>query len=86
LQQLHVPTLILAWEDDTAHPVSTATDLADTLPDVRGLVVCHPSDVSEWESALTAFVKDIATTAAVPRLRGRKKSTTSKRKRRKTAA
>jgi 3-oxoadipate enol-lactonase len=66
LQQLHVPTLILAWEDDTAHPVSTATDLADTLPDVRGLVVCHPSDVSEWESALTAFVKEIATTAGVP--------------------
>ena len=71
LRKLDIPTLILAWEDDTAHPVSTATELANTLPDVRGLVVCHPSDVSEWEPAMTAFVKQ---TASKKRLtRGKRK-------------
>jgi len=60
LRELEVPTLILAWEDDTAHPVSTAMTLAETLPDVRGIVLCHPGDIREWESALASFVKDIA--------------------------
>ncbi len=59
LAALDVPTLILAWEDDSAHPVSTALALADTLPDVRGTVVCHPGDISEWQSAMEDFVKEV---------------------------
>lgn len=57
LRELDVPTLILAWEDDTAHPVSTAEELANTLPDVRDLVVCHPGDVGDWEPAMVDFVR-----------------------------
>ena len=72
LRKLRVPTLILAWEDDAAHPVSTATALADTLPDVRGLVICSADDISEWESALVEFVKSIAATSSVTRRRARK--------------
>jgi pimeloyl-ACP methyl ester carboxylesterase len=72
LRKLDIPTLILAWEDDTAHPVSTATELANTLPDVRGLVVCHPSDVREWEPALTAFVKQTASRKRLTRGKRRK--------------
>jgi len=60
LRDLDIPTLILAWEDDTAHPVSTAAALADTLPDVRGMVLCHPGDIGEWNSALVSFVKGVA--------------------------
>jgi 3-oxoadipate enol-lactonase len=60
LEQLRIPTLILAWEDDTAHPVSSATKLANTLPNVRDLVICHPGDISEWETAMVDFVKHIA--------------------------
>jgi len=59
LGKLQVPTLILAWEDDTAHPVSTALALADTLPDVHGTVVCHPGDVGEWQPAIEDFVKKV---------------------------
>lgn len=59
LANLDVPTLILAWEDDSAHPLSTALALAETLPDVRGTVVCHPGDISEWQSALENFVRDV---------------------------
>jgi pimeloyl-ACP methyl ester carboxylesterase len=83
LQQLQVPTLIMAWEDDAAHPVSTATELADTLPDVRRLVVCHPEDVSEWETALVAFVMQIGAQAkqAARSAPARKKSAATKRKR-----
>jgi len=60
LRELDIPTLILAWEDDTAHPISTAMTLAETLPDVRGMVLCHPGDIREWESELTSFVKEVA--------------------------
>ncbi|MEZ5502386.1 MAG: alpha/beta hydrolase [Halioglobus sp.] len=73
LRQLQVPTLILAWEDDMAHPLSTARALADTLPDVRGLVVCDPVDIEAWEAALTAFVQDIAATPAANRRPVRRK-------------
>lgn len=86
LQQLHIPTLILAWEDDTAHPVSTATELADLLPDVRGLVVCHPGDVSEWESAMAVFVKKIAATQTGARRPVPRKRVVGKPKRGKAVA
>lgn len=59
LASLQVPTLILAWEDDTAHPLSTALALAEILPDVRATVVCHPGDVSEWQAALEDFVSGV---------------------------
>ncbi len=81
LQQLQVPTLILAWEDDVAHPVSTATALADMLPDVRGLVICQPDNISEWEPALAEFVKDIAAAESAARRPARKKRVVGKRKR-----
>jgi pimeloyl-ACP methyl ester carboxylesterase len=86
LQYLRVPTLILAWEDDTAHPVSTATELADLLPDVRDLVICHPGNIDDWESALATFVKKISASETAPRLQDRKKPTTLKRKRASTGA
>jgi len=86
LKELQVPALILAWEDDAAHPVSTATELAAILPDVRELVICQPDDVSEWEPALVEFVKGIAATASVSRRPARKKRVVGKHKRRKAAA
>jgi pimeloyl-ACP methyl ester carboxylesterase len=67
LGKLKVPTLILAWEDDTAHPVSTAEALADTLPDVRDTVVCHPGDISAWQQALEAFVRKVTHPTPVKR-------------------
>ncbi|MDX1734122.1 MAG: alpha/beta hydrolase [Halioglobus sp.] len=60
LRDLRVPTLILAWEDDTAHPLSTATALAEHLPDVRALVICDPEDTTPWGDALADFVRELA--------------------------
>ena len=86
LRQLQIPTLILAWEDDNAHPVSTAEKLAKTLPDVRGLVVCHPGDIGEWQSALLKFVKQIAVKPAAARPPVRTKAATKKPKQKPIAA
>jgi pimeloyl-ACP methyl ester carboxylesterase len=86
LRKLPVPTLILAWEDDAAHPVSTATKLAAILPDVRGLVVCHPGDIRDWETALLRFIKKIAATHRRNRAPTRDKRTPGKRKRQRAAA
>jgi pimeloyl-ACP methyl ester carboxylesterase len=86
LRQLQIPTLILAWEDDTAHPVSTAVELSNTLPDVRGLVVCHPGDIGDWQPALLKFVKQVAVKPAAGRTPAGGKAATKKRKRRVKAA
>jgi pimeloyl-ACP methyl ester carboxylesterase len=59
LKKLSVPTLILAWTDDMAHPVSTAETLAEMLPDVRELVVCNPVDVSDWLPAIRNFLAEL---------------------------
>lgn len=59
LAKVDVPTLILAWEDDPAHPVSTAEELADCLPDVRALVVSDPRDISDWQPVIVDFLKEV---------------------------
>jgi pimeloyl-ACP methyl ester carboxylesterase len=60
LEKLDVPTLILAWEDDTAHPLTTATTLAETLPRVHSLIISHPTDISDWTPALCEFLDKLA--------------------------
>lgn len=74
LSKLKVPTLILAWEHDRAHPLSTALELAETLPEVHSLVVCDPVDIAEWVPALHQFLRGVVAsrnrrTAATPRRR-----------------
>ncbi len=59
LKNLSVPTLILAWEDDTAHPLSTATTLAETLPNVHSLHISHCADISDWTPALCEFLDSL---------------------------
>lgn len=81
LEALRVPTLILAWEDDMAHPVSTATELGERLPDVREVVVCHPGDITSWQSSLLRFVKDVAGKRPRKRSVAVKKSAPKKRRR-----
>jgi pimeloyl-ACP methyl ester carboxylesterase len=81
LRQLQIPTLILAWEDDTAHPVTTAVELSNTLPDVRGLVVCHPGDIGDWQPALLKFVKQVTAKPAADRPPTGHKAAIKKRKR-----
>lgn len=48
LAAIDAATLLLAWTDDPTHPVSTATILADTLPDTRLVVARTPYGVMAW--------------------------------------
>ncbi len=74
LAQLAVPTLILAWEDDKAHPVSTARALAETLPDVYGLSITTPQEQPDWTHQMSNFLESLG--AKKPRRKKAKRSRT----------
>lgn len=80
LAQLEVPTLILAWENDKAHPVSTALALAETLPDVQSLVISNPADITHWMPALRKFLQQVvAASRQKPRAAPRRRRTAAKK-------
>lgn len=56
LTRLGVPTLVLAWIDDPAHPLSTAEQLCGLLPNSRLVVAEHPDDVALWPKELSQHI------------------------------
>lgn len=48
LATIDIPTLILAWVDDPAHPLSTAYWLHEVLPNSQLVVAKTPGDVEAW--------------------------------------
>ncbi|MGH9033238.1 MAG: alpha/beta fold hydrolase, partial [Acidimicrobiia bacterium] len=50
------PTLLLAWETDPGHPVSTAERLAELLPDTELYVARELRDLASWTDRLEAFL------------------------------
>lgn len=56
IASLDIPTTILAWVDDPAHPLSTAQALVEMLPDATLQVAHTPEDVAGWPAALEADV------------------------------
>lgn len=57
LATLDVPTTVLAWVGDPAHPLSTAQTLVELLPDASLQVARTPQDVRAWPAVLA---RDIA--------------------------
>jgi len=56
LKLLRMPVLILAWGDDSAHPISTAEELSRLLPSSR-LVVAHTmKEVYAWTQQIQDFL------------------------------
>ena len=53
---LTMPTLILAWSDDPAHPLTTARALHDLLPNARLVVAESYADLEEWPGLVEQFV------------------------------
>ncbi len=51
------PTLILAWTGDPVHPVDTAEQLADLLPDATLHVASTAAELSTWTDLTAAFVR-----------------------------
>lgn len=62
LTTLDVPTLVLAWTADPAHPLETADELGAVLPHCRSVVAEDPDDVRGWASELADHVGAVAPT------------------------
>ena len=58
LATLQVPILLLAWGGDPVHPVSTAQQLAATLPAARLHVADTPEQLQTWGELAAAFLDD----------------------------
>jgi 3-oxoadipate enol-lactonase len=63
LARLTVPTLVLAWADDPAHPLSTATRLAGLMPRARLTLAEDPADVAGWRDLVARHVAATRPTA-----------------------
>lgn len=57
LQQLEVPTLILAWRDDPIHPLETAEQLATALPLAELQIISDANDLQHWPRTISDFVR-----------------------------
>lgn len=53
---IRVPTQVLAWVDDHAHPVSTAEELHRLLPEAHLAIAETPEDLSTWPARTADFV------------------------------
>lgn len=59
LRTLDMPTLVLAWTDDPAHPVSTAEQLVDVLPNSTLHVSVDVDDVRTWTERMQRFLDSL---------------------------
>lgn len=64
LRTLDLPVSILAWIDDPAHPLSTAHELAQLMPNATLKVARTRSDVLQWPWVLATDVADSPSTTA----------------------
>ena len=53
---IRVPTLILAWDGDPGHPVSTAQRLHELIPGSGLHVARTPQDLRSWQARSTEFL------------------------------
>ncbi len=59
LATIDIPTLILGWVDDPAHPLSTAYWLHEVLPDSQLVVAKTPEDVVTWPRLVANHIADL---------------------------
>ncbi|MCT8987079.1 alpha/beta fold hydrolase [Shewanella phaeophyticola] len=55
LATISIPTLILAWQGDEAHPVATAKALSKALPNSTLHVASKMNHVDEWPELISEF-------------------------------
>ncbi len=60
LEAIHAPTLILAWTDDPAHPISSAEEIACRLPNSQLHIAHNAAEVATWTEEIRKFVADLA--------------------------
>jgi pimeloyl-ACP methyl ester carboxylesterase len=59
LSRIGVPTLVLAWSGDAAHPLSTAEALRAVLPGDALHVAGTPAELAEWPRLCADFVRAV---------------------------
>ncbi len=65
LRAVGVPVLVLAWDGDPGHPVSTADALAAVLPDVEVHVATTLEEVRGWGGRVATFLRSRCTSGAL---------------------
>ena len=58
-----IPTLILAWPGDTAHPLAVAEELRELLPESQLIFAQTPEDVGRWPDMIGSFIRNAARTS-----------------------
>jgi pimeloyl-ACP methyl ester carboxylesterase len=59
LQKITCPTLILAWIDDSSHPVETAEELKVQLPKSVLKIAATPGEVLKWPDYIKEFIANL---------------------------
>jgi len=59
LTAVHNPALILAWEGDAGHPLTTAKTLHQHLPHSRLLIARNAEEVATWTNEIRVFVTEL---------------------------
>jgi pimeloyl-ACP methyl ester carboxylesterase len=55
-----IPALILAWPDDSTHPIETAKELKTLMPKSQLLIANNIIDVAKWPKMIYDFVVDVS--------------------------
>ncbi len=58
LRQVALPVLILAWQGDPAHPVTTAERLAELIPHAQLSVADSLEQVRGWNQRVVRFLAE----------------------------
>ncbi|EDY44535.2 alpha/beta fold hydrolase [Streptomyces sp. SPB074] len=58
LARITVPTLVLAWDTDPGHPVSTAETVAAHLPKARLSVARTAAEIEDWGRVTADFLRE----------------------------
>lgn len=58
LGERRIPTLILAWPGDAAHPLAVAEELRELLPESHLLCAQTPEDVRRWPDLIGSFIRE----------------------------
>ena len=56
LKKLDQPALILAWRDDPIHPISSAEQLAQSLPNAELRIIDRVNELADWPQQIADFI------------------------------
>ena len=59
LKQIDAPVLILGWQEDQSHPVSTAKQLRKLLPNSEIHLANEVRHVDQWDQQINQFLADL---------------------------